>query len=64
MKTDHMAPSSSADGVVWDLRPLYAATDDEQLGKDLALALDRAVTFETRYRGKVADLDAVGYVTP
>jgi oligoendopeptidase F len=60
MKTDHMAPSSSADGVVWDLRPLYAATDDEQLGKDLALALDRAVTFETRYRGKVADLDAVG----
>ena len=60
MKTDHMAPSSSADGVAWDLHPLYASTNDEQLAKDLDLALDRAVAFETRYRGKVAELDATG----
>src|SRR5216684_1258574 len=30
-----MQPSSSADGVVWDLNDLYRGVDDPQLGRDL-----------------------------
>jgi oligoendopeptidase F len=46
-------PASSADGVAWDLRDLYAGPDDPLIDRDLQTALQRAQTFETAYRGKV-----------
>jgi oligoendopeptidase F len=47
-------PSSSADGVTWDLGDLYSGPDDPRLTKDLETALNRAAAFETTYRGKIA----------
>jgi oligoendopeptidase F len=46
-------PASSADAVNWDLSVLYAGVDDPRLGADLEAALERARTFEARYRGKI-----------
>src|SRR5436305_1424259 len=46
-------PTSSADGVVWNLHDLYADLDDPQLKSDLAAALQRAKAFESAYRGKI-----------
>jgi oligoendopeptidase F len=46
-------PSSSADGVAWDLSDLYAGLDDPKIDHDLADALDRAQAFEATYRGKI-----------
>jgi len=46
-------PDSSADGIAWDLRDLYAGSDDPLIDRDLQTALQRARTFETTYRGKV-----------
>ncbi|HKI32808.1 MAG TPA: M3 family oligoendopeptidase [Gemmataceae bacterium] len=47
-------PTSSADGVTWDLGDLYAGPDDPRLGQDLDGPLHRAEAFETAYRGKIA----------
>src|SRR3954451_21104952 len=47
-------PSSSADGVAWDLSDLYHGLDDPAIVRDLDTALGRAQRFETTYRGKVA----------
>src|SRR5262245_3750164 len=49
-------PSSTADGVRWDLGDLYADLDDPRLMEDLQAARRRAETFEQTYRGKVAAL--------
>src|SRR5207249_4878170 len=46
-------PTSSADGVAWDLHDLYAGLDDPQIKNDLAAALQRAQAFESAYRGKI-----------
>jgi oligoendopeptidase F len=46
-------PSSSADGVSWDLGDLYAGADDPRLGADLDTALKRALAFESAYRDKI-----------
>jgi oligoendopeptidase F len=46
-------PTSSADGVAWDLNDLYCDLDDPQLGRDLETALQRARAFEATYRGKI-----------
>src|SRR5262245_24114821 len=46
-------PTSSADGVTWDLSDLYAGLDDPALTRDLDAALQRARVFETVYRGKI-----------
>src|SRR5262249_6595469 len=46
-------PASSADGVSWDLRDLYAGVDDPHITADLEGALQRAQAFETAYRGKI-----------
>jgi oligoendopeptidase F len=46
-------PSSTADGVTWDLADLYSAADDPRIDSDLASALRRARTFESAYRGKI-----------
>jgi oligoendopeptidase F len=46
-------PTSSADGVAWNLGDLYAGLDDPQITHDLETALRRAEAFETAYRGKI-----------
>lgn len=51
-------PTSSADGIAWDLADLYKGLDDPNLEKDLAAALIRAQKFETTYRGKIATLSS------
>ena len=55
-----VAPSSSADGVVWDLSALYTGLDDPGIGRDHAAAETRAEAFATRYRGRIAELAAAG----
>jgi oligoendopeptidase F len=47
-------PTSSADGVTWDLDDLYTGPDDPRLTQDLDGALARARAFEASYRGKIA----------
>ncbi|HZT82795.1 MAG TPA: M3 family oligoendopeptidase [Gemmataceae bacterium] len=46
-------PTSSADGVAWDLTDLYASVDDPAIGQDLDSALQRACAFESAYRGQI-----------
>lgn len=46
-------PSSSADGICWNLHDLYAGLDDPKVQGDLDQALTRARAFESRYRGKI-----------
>jgi oligoendopeptidase F len=46
-------PTSSADGVAWDLSDLYQNVDDPRLTADLEAALRRAQAFEPAYRGKI-----------
>src|SRR5262245_53401189 len=45
-------PSSSADGVAWDLGDLYAGVDDPRIAADLETARQRARAFAPAYRGK------------
>jgi oligoendopeptidase F len=45
---------SSADGIAWDLRDLYAALDDPRIEADLDAAKERARAFEATYRGTIA----------
>jgi oligoendopeptidase F len=47
-------PTSSADGVAWDLGDLYAGPDDPRISQDLDAAQARAQAFEATYRGKIA----------
>jgi oligoendopeptidase F len=47
-------PTSTADGVAWNLGDLYGEPDDPRLARDLDAALRRAEAFETAYRGKIA----------
>ncbi len=46
-------PTSSADGVAWNLGDLYASLDDPRLDQDLTEAHERAKRFEAEYRGKI-----------
>jgi len=48
-----LRPSSSAQGVAWDLSDLYSGVDDPRLTQDLETALARAQKFEQAYRGKI-----------
>lgn len=56
--TTETKPTSSADGVTWDLTDLYATVDDPKIEADLKSADDRAAAFEKAYRGKLTGLDA------
>jgi oligoendopeptidase F len=47
-------PTSTADGVAWDLGDLYSGPDDPRLTDDLETAMRRAQAFEATYRGKIA----------
>jgi oligoendopeptidase F len=46
-------PTSSADGVAWDLSDLYKGVDDPRIDADLEQALGRAQRFEAAYRDKI-----------
>jgi oligoendopeptidase F len=56
--TTEATPTSSADGVVWDLTDLYDTVDDPRIEADLKSADDRAAAFEKDYRDKLTGLDA------
>jgi oligoendopeptidase F len=51
--TQATRPTSSADGVAWNLNDLYMGVDDSALTRDLDQARRRAEAFETAYRGKI-----------
>ncbi len=61
--TTETTPTSSADGVAWDLTDLYATVEDPKIDADLQAADDRAATFEQDYRGKLTGLDAPALAT-
>lgn len=51
--TTENRPTSSADGISWDLNDLYKGPDDPRIAEDLQSALRRAKAFEAQFRGKV-----------
>lgn len=51
---------AAADLPVWDLTDLYPASDSPELKRDVEKTMARAVDFEARHSGKVADLDGAG----
>jgi oligoendopeptidase F len=50
-------PNTGAESVHWDLSDLYKGPDDPQIEVTLSQELERAMTFETTYKGKVATLE-------
>ncbi len=52
------SPSSSADGVAWDLNDLYSGVDDSKIESDLDSAEARADEFAIRYRDALGSLSA------
>ena len=57
MTAEPSTPSSSADGVAWDLSDLYASTDDPKIASDLQEAESRADSFAQQYRRQQAKID-------
>lgn len=51
---------AAADLPVWDLTDLYPASDSPELKRDVEKTMARAVDFEARHSGKVANLDGAG----
>ena len=49
--------ATGAETIRWDLSDLYASPDDLKIEQTLALELDRAMSFEARYKGKIAALE-------
>lgn len=49
--------STGAETVLWDLSDLFASPDDPKIEQALARELERAKSFEEKYRGRVATLD-------
>lgn len=46
----------------WDLSALYAGPDDPALARDMDQVAAEAAAFAERYEGKLADLDAAGFL--
>jgi oligoendopeptidase F len=51
------AVQTGAENVRWDLSDLYNGPEDPRIEVTLSQELERAMTFETEYRGKVATLE-------
>ena len=49
--------TTGAETVRWDLSDLYASPTDPAIEKTLTGALERAIAFESKYRGRVASLE-------
>jgi oligoendopeptidase F len=50
-------------GVIWNLHDLYASLDDPAIAEDIGRCETEAAGLESRYQGKVAELDADGLLT-
>jgi oligoendopeptidase F len=48
---------TGAETVRWDLSDLFASPDDPRIEQTLAREMERAKSFETKYKGKVATLE-------
>ena len=46
----------------WNLSDLYQGIDDKQIDKDLETYRKTAMQFAKKYKGKVAELDAAGFL--
>ena len=55
--------SSTDSSPAWDLSDLYAGIDDPQIFNDLDYALNKSIEFNSRYLGKIRELDALGLVS-
>jgi len=53
-----MNGSAGAEEVLWNLGDLYSGGDDPQLEKDLSESKQRAESFASSYRGRIAELEA------
>jgi oligoendopeptidase F len=53
--------TTGAETVRWDLSDLYASPTDPAIEKTLTASLERAIAFETKYRGRVASLEPVEF---
>jgi len=49
--------TTGAETVRWDLSDLYSSPTDPAIEEILTGALERAIAFETKYRGLVASLE-------
>src|SRR5205823_12178913 len=49
--------STGAETVRWDLSELFTSPDDPRIEQAMARALERALAFESKYRGTVASLE-------
>ena len=49
--------TTGAETVRWDLSDLFASPDDPRIEQSLARELERATSFEAKYKGKVATLE-------
>lgn len=48
-------PSSSADGIQWDLSDLYKGPEDPKIEEDIKEALNKAEKFQDKYKGKLKE---------
>jgi oligoendopeptidase F len=55
------AVSTGAETVRWDLSDLYASPTDPAIETSLERALERALTFEADYKGKIATLEPAAF---
>lgn len=53
---------TGAENVRWDLTDLFQSPDDPAIETALSQQLERAQTFETKYKGKVATLEPAAFV--
>lgn len=53
---------TGAEDVIWDLSVYYDGLDDPRIEEDIAHLREIVADFAARYRGKVATLDAPGFV--
>jgi len=53
---------TGAEDVVWDLSVFYQSFDDPQIEADIAKLTELVDAFQTRWRGKVAEMSAADFV--
>jgi len=54
---------TGAEDVVWDLSVFYQSLDDPQIEADIAKLTELVDAFQTRWRGKVAEMSAADFVS-
>ena len=54
--------TTGAEEIHWNLGDLYAGIDDPVFVIDQEKVLDRAQSFATQYRGRIAELDATEFL--